>query len=87
MVSELNLFFELPSGQVLTELSFAQIYFHMPGYFLNILPNYTCHLTYLTPILILGICLYVKADLHFFVVQSRLYSCTFVYLLIIDFKK
>ena len=42
-------------------------------------------LNYFTPILILGVCLYVIADLHFFMVQSRLYSYTFIYLLIIDF--
>ena len=29
-----------------------------------LLPKFTCHLTYRTPILILGICLYIKSDLH-----------------------
>ena len=60
---------------VVTVFSLAQIIFS--------LPNFTCHLTYFTPILILGICLYVKADLHFFKLQTRLCSCTYIYLLII----
>ena len=68
-------------------------HFHFPGsiftcpndIFYFCLSNFTCHLTYLTPI-ILGICLCVKADLHLFMVQNRLYSCTFIYLLIFDLK-
>ena len=35
VVSELNLFFELPSGQAVTALSLAWIYFHLPDYFLK----------------------------------------------------
>ena len=76
---------ELTSRQVVTTLSLARIYFRIKFY-KNSLPNFTCHLTYFTPILILGICLYVKADLYFFIVQTRIYSCTFIYLLIIDSK-
>ena len=53
----------------------------------NVLPNFTCHLNYFTPIVTLGICLYVKADLHLFMVQRRLYSYIFIYLLFIDLKK